>query len=126
MQELTAKQVSQHYWICGFKMLVHTYSVRADEQLTVAVVGTLGHAHACLHELWELHLRSANGSKYLHLVGHFLNLQKIHFKHVKKILKTYIDVENIEIYWCVNFHIKICCILGLVNITNLDFRIGEQ
>jgi hypothetical protein len=41
-------------------------------------------------------------------------------------LKKYVDIENVEIYWCVNFQIAICYILGSVKITNLDFSIGEQ
>jgi hypothetical protein len=41
-------------------------------------------------------------------------------------LKKYVDVENVEIYWCVNFQIEICCILGLEKIKILDFSIGGE
>jgi hypothetical protein len=46
----------------------------------------------------------------------FLSFEKFKFRCFKKIRKN-VDVENVVLHHCVNFHIKIHCILGSVKIT---------
>jgi hypothetical protein len=44
---------------------------------------------------------------------------------ITKQFEKYHEIDNIVIYKCVNFQNEICCILGSLKITNLDFILYE-